>query len=497
MSTTIIVISTAIIIEILLIAIVVLRDTKRKIRIYITTVATLLLIFILILSNTLENNANFFGVVIKIVVFAIFVGVGRILITNIFAESERKKQVESLNKELAGLRDNLEGTVVKRTQELSESKTRSETIFENLILGVIEYDDRFTVIRINRAAERFLGIDRYVVEGNIIQPKDRDNKTFSSLATVLYPALSAGGHKIETTEVAEKGALKNELTIEYPERRDLQIIMVPLKGLYASERPRFVKLLRDVTHENLIDKSKSEFIKIAAHQLRTPLAGTKWALRATLDGDFGPIPQEHIPLLQRVYDSNKNLIDVVNDMLNVSRIEEDSGYHKEVKNISEIIEDALKSSIILAKEKNLSISFKNASPDIQPFSFDPTKLLLAIKNVIENAIDYTNEGGSVNITLKQEDASAIIVITDTGIGISDEDIPHIFTRFYRSKKILKDAEYHLGLGLSISKDIIEHHDGTITVESKKDTGTSVTIRIPIVIATKTTVPVQESTKQVV
>ncbi|MCK5026897.1 MAG: PAS domain S-box protein, partial [Candidatus Pacebacteria bacterium] len=302
---------------------------------------SMFLIFNIVVLGFTQNLRVVFETVIKTLVFIAFTGVGRLLITNIFKESERKDQVGNLNEQLKDLNEDLEGKVAERTKELDEAKIHSETILENLTLGIIEYDESFTILRINKAAEQFLGINRHEIIGRILEPKDKENKTLVSFSLVLYPALSKEGHKIDSKEEFEQNISKNEIVIDYPKKRELQIITVPLKGLYATETPRFVKLIRDVTHEKMVDRSKSEFIKIAAHQLRTPLSGIKWAVRAILDKDLGNISKKQEEILQKTYDSNKNLIDIVNDFLNVTKIEEDFGYQKQENDIVETIKEAI------------------------------------------------------------------------------------------------------------------------------------------------------------
>jgi PAS domain S-box-containing protein len=441
--------------------------------------AILILFFNIFSAGIVNNFGSALEAIVKTGVFVSFIFVGRKLVTNIFNETKRKKQVESLNNQLATLHNDLEGQVVIRTQELAEAKLHSETILENLTLGVIEYDENFTVLRVNRAAEQFLGIERRGILGNNIQPKDKKEVRLSSLATVLYPALAAEGKKISSKEEFEGDILKNEMIITYPKKRELQVTTITLKGLYASERPRYVKLLRDVTKENLVDRSKSEFIKIAAHQLRTPLSGTKWALRATLDGDLGEISPTQKALLQKTYDTNKSLIDIVNDLLNVTRIEEDFGYHKKISNIIDVIKESILSSMLLAKDKKLNIAFKKTAADVPLFAFDKIKILLALKNVVANAIDYTPDGGDVTITLKTDSGYAVVTVTDTGIGISQDSIDRIFTRFYRAPEAISLSPTRTGLGLYITKDIVEKHGGNIMIESKPGVGTSTTVRLPL------------------
>ena len=448
------------------------------IKIFVLTIGLILFINILISGMTKDMNATFEAFV-KTLVLVAFVGIGRLLVANIFKESELKKQEGLLNQKLKSLNEELEEKITERTKEFADSKIRSETLLENLTLGVIEYDENFMILRVNRTAELFLGVERKAILNKYIKPKDKKVKELSSFATVLYPALSEKGRKVNAREELEKNISKNEITITFPQKRELQIITVPIKDMQTSKNPRFVKLLRDITHEKMVEHSKSEFVKIAAHQLRTPLSGTKWALRTILDKDIGDISEKQEDILQKTYESNESLIDIVNDLLNVTHVEENFGYHMIENDIVESIRYAILSSLLLAKEKKLEILFKKVVSDIKPFLFDKIKITLALKNIVGNAIDYTQDSGKITIWLKQEGANALIEIVDTGRGVPKEEQNAIFDKFYRAKDTIETSSDRSGLGLTISKEIIQKHGGSISLRSEEGEGTIVQVRLPL------------------
>ncbi len=452
--------------------------SPRTIFIKMLVSAVVLILFInIFIFDTIKDTATF-EAVIKTFVFIAFIGVGRLLVTNILKESEREKQEEYLNQKLNSLNKDLGGEIVERTKQLADSKVHSETILENLPLGVIEYDENFTILRINRTAELFLGVEREAILNSSIKPKDKKVKELSSLATVLYPALSEEGREINAREELEKDILKNEIMVIYPRKRELQIITVPIKDILGSKNPRFVKLFRDITQEKMVDRSKSEFIKIAAHQLRTPLSGTKWALRTILDRDIGDISKKQEDLLQKTYDSNGSLIDIVNDLLNVTHAEEDLGYHMTENDIVESIKHAILSSLLLIKEKNIEILFKKTVLDIKPFLFDRIKIILSLKNIIGNAIEYTQNDGKITISLKQDEGNVLIEVIDTRTDILKEEQNAISDKFHQVKNTIEMFPDRSGLGSTISKEIIQKHGGSISIRSEAG-GTVVQIRLPV------------------
>ncbi|MDD5152382.1 MAG: ATP-binding protein [Candidatus Pacebacteria bacterium] len=419
------------------------------------------------------------GVSVKTIIFVSFVVVARLLLSNILKESERKKEIEALNDELDSLHTNLAEKVIERTKELAEAEAHSETLLESLTVGVVEYDENFKVLRLNQAAENLLNMGREEIVGRTIKPEDKGDRKLESISTVLYPGTETEDMQTGATEEFEEGISKNSVILRSPTRREVQIITIPIKGLDAKEILRYVKLLRDVTHENIVNRSKSEFIKIAAHQLRTPLTGVKWALHSILDKDFGEMPKDENSLVENMYDANGSLIDIVNDLLAINRIEGDLGYKKTKDDIARVIQESIRSSLILKKDKKVFVEFKNNAPELAQFSFDVVKITIALKNMIGNAIEYTPSDGKIVVGLSEKDRGAVITVSDTGVGISPDKLGSLFTESDRSKEAPDMSSNRSNLGLHITKEIIEKHGGTFTVERGKEVGTLITMRLPM------------------
>jgi signal transduction histidine kinase len=238
-------------------------------------------------------------------------------------------------------------------------------------------------------------------------------------------------------------------------------------------------LIRDVTRERIIDESKSEFISIAAHQLRTPLSGMKWAISLILGGEAGEITETQKNLLQKSYETNENLIKIVNDLLNVSKIEDRRfGYEFKDDDIIGIVSKSVEAARVLTQDKPLQISFK-APSFIKPFPFDAAKIAIVMQNLLENAIDYTPEGGSVEVTITTENGRAKVTVKDTGMGIKKEDQGRIFTKFFRSEQAIRTKTDKSGLGLFIVKNIISQHRGDVSIDSEERRGTTISFTLPM------------------
>jgi len=248
-----------------------------------------------------------------------------------------------------------------------------------------------------------------------------------------------------------------------------------IKSAYEVEKKARIKLEE-------LDKVKDEFISTAAHQLRTPLSATRWALRSFLDGTLGVLSLNEVQknIIEKTYESNNNLINIVGDLLDTSNIRNESFiYNPQEENLSLLIKEVVSSAIFLMKNKKIKISYHEPEDDKTILKFDRNKLSMALRNIMTNAVDYTPDGGEIEVNFSKDMNQAIIEIKDTGIGISPKDRTHIFEKFYRGANAKKTETDRSGLGLYISKQIIEKHGGNITVESKEGEGTKVVVTLPM------------------
>jgi len=387
-------------------------------------------------------------------------------------EEERRKLAEEYSKKLGK-------QVEEKTREIIQSKAHIETIIENLTDGLLEYDNDFTLLRMNRAAEMLLGIDREEVVGKEVLPKDIDTKNRKSLIDVSYPALASATNKVKRN-LTKFNAEINEMTISYPLERELQIITVPITDQTTKEQQGFIKLVRDVTREKNIARSKSEFISIAAHQLRTPLSAVKWTLHMILNGDEGPINSSQYELLSNGYETNEKMIQLVNDLLNVARIEEGRfGYDFKQNDIMKTIEGVVELMKISARERGVAISITMPKENPPLFVFDANKVALALQNLVDNSIKYTLAGGKVSIEINIHDGFLEIHVRDTGIGIPKEQMNMLFTKFFRANNALHIQTGGSGLGLYLAKNVAVRHGGSLHVESQEGTGSVFSFSLPL------------------
>ena len=228
-----------------------------------------------------------------------------------------------------------------------------------------------------------------------------------------------------------------------------------------------------------LDNAKSEFISIASHQLRTPLTAIKGFISLILEGSYGKVSPKLNDILNKVYISNERLIDLVEDLLNLSRIE--SGrmeYNFEKVDLGAICQEVYDTFIIRAKDRELSLDLVLDENSNSEAVVDKNKIREVISNLVDNALKYTKKGG-VKINLLEEGENVKIAIVDTGIGVPATEIPYLFSKFSRGKDIGRLNTGGTGLGLHVGKKMIEALGGRIWVESKgANQGSTFFIEIP-------------------
>lgn len=227
-------------------------------------------------------------------------------------------------------------------------------------------------------------------------------------------------------------------------------------------------------------KNKIDFVSLVAHQLKTSLSAMKLSFQMLLNGDFGALNQEQKDIIEKLHQRNNMLIHSVNDLLNMIRIE-DKGYFYHFDRVD--IEDLINSIIIFSQEelkrKKIIFQFEKPIVKLPKIMLDKEKICLAIQNIFDNSIKYTPLGGQITISLKNDNKNLEIKIQDSGIGIPDSQKKNIFEKFFRGSNAVKAQTIGSGLGLFITKEIIESHQGKIWFESKENKGSTFFITIPI------------------
>jgi signal transduction histidine kinase len=257
-----------------------------------------------------------------------------------------------------------------------------------------------------------------------------------------------------------------------------QIFLTPVK-----ERENVVGgavILHDITHLKEIDKMKSEFVSVASHQLRTPLTAIKLFTEMLVSGQVGDLTKDQKEYLNNVYQSTERMARLVNDLLSLSRLE--SGRLRidpEPTKLEDLIDSVVNEAEPLAKLKNCSIEFDRPKKTMPKVTIDANMVRQVIHNLITNAIRYSDpEKGIVRVAVRLDSREYEIGVADNGIGIADKDKARIFEKFFRTDNAVKKETDGSGLGLYVSKMIVETTGGRIWFDSKEGQGSKFSFTIP-------------------
>lgn len=241
----------------------------------------------------------------------------------------------------------------------------------------------------------------------------------------------------------------------------------------------FVGLEKDITKEKDIDRHKDEFLSMAAHQLRTPLANISLTIEMLMKDIVGNMSPENKKYLKSIFIQTKNMSEMIQTFLNISRIEMGK-FELEIKpvNLFDVLENLTKD--ILPQIKTKKINFKKQyNKKLSFINADKRVIKIILENLLSNAIKYSKKGGSVTLLAKKNEDSIVIEVSDDGVGIPKEDQDKIFTKMFRAKNVPGLGDKSSGLGLYLVKNLVEQNGYKISFRSKEKKGTIFVIRIPI------------------
>lgn len=292
----------------------------------------------------------------------------------------------------------------------------------------------------------------------------RDSRVTSESIRKLIRNARSNAEVIETEVAIPRGSLSTG----FHERR-VRISKVGSDGTVAV-------LIFDDTEARRLDAVRRDFVANISHELKTPIGGISILAEAISEGSDDPVLVKNFS--ERMKIEANRLSHLVQEIIDLSRIQDQNTMqNSEVISLKKIIEEAIYQSKVHAEKRQVQINF-TCDEDIDFFG-DRKQLVMAISNLIENAINYSPERTSVNLLLKKNQELAEITVSDQGVGIAQEDIDRIFERFYRVDSARSRETGGTGLGLSIVKHVISNHGGEIQVWSVPGTGSTFTVLLPI------------------
>jgi len=228
-----------------------------------------------------------------------------------------------------------------------------------------------------------------------------------------------------------------------------------------------------------VSRMKSEFINIVSHQLRSPLTSLKWATEALMSGRLGPIEEKQTEYFRILKENSARMEELISDLLIVSKIETATlSIKKEKISLEDLIKKTISRLEPFAKASNVTIKFESEI-NLPEISTDSSQIKIVVENILDNAIRYIKDKGKVGIKLEKKGKNLYCEIKDNGVGISKEDRKYIFQKFFRSQNILKYQTCGSGLGLYISKAIVEKAGGKIGFKSEENKGSTFWFTLPI------------------
>lgn len=238
-----------------------------------------------------------------------------------------------------------------------------------------------------------------------------------------------------------------------------------------------LNVIRDVSHEASVDRMKGEFLSAVSHELRTPLTSIRGYAELLLEEDMGPVPPEQKECLSVIRENSLHLSGLISDLLEIEKLQQGRvPLHLGPVDLGAVLRRAVRSAEPQARAKGLSLTLEGAP--LPPIRGDEGRLVQVMDNLISNGIKYTKAGG-VRVTARLVEDHVEIQVADTGIGMTPEGLEHLFTRFYRIDNAYTREVGGVGLGLVITKELVERHGGQITVASQVGQGTTFTVRLPV------------------
>ncbi len=358
--------------------------------------------------------------------------------------------------QLARAFNDMSSTLRATMENVSAEKNKLTNVLANMADGVIMTDVEGNVILANTAAGKFFGFKE---------------------ADFLNKRLIEVVHDHEVDEILKKCLqTEKEHAVQFESgltKRFLQAIAVPLRGRVRLTGALI--LLQDLTELRNLQTMRRELVGNISHELRTPLASIK-AMVETLQSGAMNDREAAQDFLSRIEGEIDHLTQMVAELTQLSRIEAGQAELKmEPVDLNAVIDEVITEVIPLAEKQKIVIS-KDLSPDLPSLPADKDRIHQTITNLVHNAIKFNRPDGKVTISTSYDSNSVSVSVSDTGIGIAEEDLPHIFERFYKTDKARSGGGS--GLGLAIAKHTIKAHGGEIWAESQEGKGSVFTFRLP-------------------
>lgn len=396
----------------------------------------------------------------------------------VWGENDRVERIAGSTTDISRTKD-VEAVLQSKTDELRKAnevvkreKVKYEALLTSIGDGLIATDKDGHIIAMNPQAGIMLGrnenegVGKFFADVVPIEENEKEEQISDGERPVFHTLLSGVRVTVVSFYFRTDGSKFPVSVTSAPILLDGNIIGA-------------IVVFRDITHEKEVDKSKTEFVSLASHQLRTPLSAIRWYSEMLASEKLGVLNSQQKEYLQEIYQSNRRMIDLVNALLNVSRIDMGTFAIEPVPtDIQEIAESVLRELYVKIQESSLNVtaSYEENFPKV---NVDPKLMRVIIQNLLSNAMKYTKKGGSIAFSLTKDAQNLLIKVSDTGVGIPKAVQDKIFVKLFRADNARVVESEGTGLGLYIIKSIIERGGGRTWFESEENKGTTFFVELPL------------------
>jgi two-component system, OmpR family, phosphate regulon sensor histidine kinase PhoR len=358
----------------------------------------------------------------------------------------------------------LQDAQARNLYDLAMEQSRLRTIVNCMADGVLVTNRDLEVVLHNPALMRLLELNAHPEQAAALEDFFADHALVEGLRAMVEKADHASGL---ISQELRRGRLH------------LRALSAPITGP-EHQVLGSVTVVHDVTTFKELDEMKSNFVHLVSHELRSPLATIKQQQSVILDGLAGELTAKQKELLQRSQEKIGGLLELINDLLDVAKIESGHAMQQQVPlQLAELLRDTVTFMQGRAEHQNIELQLELPG-ELPVVQADPRSMEEVFTNLISNAINYSPDGGKVLVSAIAHGDYLEVRVSDTGVGIAAEEIPKIFDKFYRSKHPKTRQVIGTGLGLAIVKGVIESHRGSVEVESQLGVGTTFRVLLPTI-----------------
>ncbi len=364
-----------------------------------------------------------------------------------------KKLAESINQ--------MARSSARRVTDVTADRNRLSTVFTCMVEGVIDVDMDQNVLHINESAAKLLQVNEKESIGKPLWQEVRNREILNALDQAI----------------STQSVIKAQMRLN----RESDQLVVDIYAASLSnddgEPIGAVLVLHDITELKNLERIRTDFVANASHELKTPITAIRGLTETILEDD--KVDRETMmQFIGRVHAQSLRLSQLVGDLMTISRLESSHNQEDFTRiNFADLARQAVRAGQVVAEDKGQDLDVELPEKEVMVMG-DRQNLSQLLDNLIDNAIKYTTDSGTITVRVFQEDGFAVLQVSDTGIGISPQFQQRVFERFYRVDKARSQSLGGTGLGLSIVKNIAEKHGGSVSVKSQLGMGSTFTIRLP-------------------